>query len=572
MKKFFQNVLSKIKHFDKTLNDYKKSTEGSAQIPYLAYLTWGMSLSETTDLDEAVDKLETAAVMQPNSPDVHLNLAQLYMKSDRYNDAIKHLNKTVRLDKKNAVAFSLTASCYILLNDYKNAEYYYKKAEALQPYNEEIHMHYATTLARKGFYEKALSIYNKILSFFPSYILALLYSSIILVTNKNDIDTALERLEKANQTEKNNADILLYLGICKYKKEKYQEALETILKSLELNPNSNDGIITKGVCLARVGKEAESLACFSANENGNENNAYFYLCWGLALQIFERYAEAKQKFLLSFELDRDNESTLTYLADNYIKEGNITPAYQLLQKIVYKNPKNASAYEKLGNLAYQKTEFKQAIEYFTNAMKVSREHNHLFLNIAKCYYYLDEIKNCETYYLKAIDYNPDCIEAYTKYASLQIQLGNDKEALRKIRTAYKKNQNSFEVNNIYSQILIKMEMYRDALEKLNKIIETEPNYYEALFTKAEVLQALNKPQEALDLMDLLPDKYKDTREYLYIKMISYNNLAQQIPSHYNISKAIEYCDKLTDKYVSEYKPSDIRHRLEELLKTIDEGK
>ena len=52
-------------------------------------------------------------------------------------------------------------------------------------------------------------------------------------------------------------------------------------------------------------------------------------------------------------------------------------------------------------------------------------------------------------------------------------------------------------------------------------------------------------------------------------MISYDNLAQMSPSQYNVNKAIEYCDRLTNKYGSEYKLNDLRNRLEETLKTVE---
>ena len=80
---------------------------------------------------------------------------------------------------------------------------------------------------------------------------------------------------------------------------------------------------------------------------------------------------------------------------------------------------------------------------------------------------------------------------------------------------------------------------------------------------------MKKPQEAIGLLQTLPNEYHDTRDFLYINTISYDNLAQLSPSQYNITKAIEYCDRLTDKYSSESKISDLRHRLEETLKSIE---
>ncbi|MCR5261442.1 MAG: tetratricopeptide repeat protein [Candidatus Gastranaerophilales bacterium] len=566
MKNFINVILAKIKQFDKRLNEYSASS--SASIPYLAYANWGINLSQNEDLDKALEKLETSALMQPKSPIVQLNLGQVKMKKGLYSDALQNFFKTIRMDNTNAVAYSLIASCYILQDEFKDAENYYKKACKLAPDNTDVRTNFATALAQKGKKYRALEIYKDALKIDHQDFLALHYTGLILC-DLGKFDEALENLEQANAIKPDNPITLLYMGLCKYRLDRAAEALEDVERSISLKPNFSDSIMVKGVCLAKLGKEAECLMCFSAHAKGNETNAQFYTYWGIALQTFERYAEAKEKFLQSFELDRDNELNLFYFAENYMKDGNLTPALQLYQKIVDINGNNGEAYEKIGDILYKQADYKGSMLAYFNCIKVSRKHLHLYCNIAKCYYNLDNFKECANYYAKAIDYNPDLIEAYIGYVELLIQLGNYKEALRKIRTAYKKAPDSFEINNLYSQILVKEEMYQDAIEKLDKLIQINPQYYEAILTKAEVLNALKKPQEAIGLLQTLPKEYYDTRDFLYISTISYDNLAQLSPSHYNISKALEYCDRLTDKYSTEYKLDGIRQRLEETLKTVE---
>ena len=79
-------ILSKIRNFDRTLKDYMDKTQGTAQLPYLAYVKWGVSLAETSNIDDAIEKLETSILMHPNSPIVYINLAQLFIKKEQYNE------------------------------------------------------------------------------------------------------------------------------------------------------------------------------------------------------------------------------------------------------------------------------------------------------------------------------------------------------------------------------------------------------------------------------------------------------------------------------------------------------
>lgn len=567
MANFFKSLFGHIKKIEHLLNEYLNRSEGSAQLPYLAYVNWGISLSQAENLDEALEKLETSAQMNPNSPVVQLNLGQVYMKKGLYEEAIRRFKKTIRLDNSNGFAYSLVAACLIMQDEFKDAETFYKKAVSISPNNPEILVNYATALARRGKRFKALDIYREALKISSTNFDAL-HCSGVLLCELGKYEEALEQLLAADAVTPNCAETLLYLSICKYYLEDYEKSYEYVNKSLEIKSDSPDAKMIQGACLAKLGKEAECLSCFSANAKESEGHPRYFTFWAIALQTFGRYAEAKEKFLQAFELNRDDEYNLYFFAENYLKEGNSTPALQLFQKIVEINPRNAAAYEKIGNIMYQKAKYKEAIDAYMNAIKVSRKHNHLYCDIAKCYYDAGDLKNSENYYVKAIDYNPDLIDAYIGYANLMMQIGNNKEALRKIRTAHKKAPESFDVYVVYSRALIKMEMYKDAIEKLDKILEMEPEYYDAVFTKAEVLNELNKPQEAIGLLQMLPEELHDTRDFLSISMTSYNNLAQLSPSHYNISKAIEYCDRLTDKYSSEYKLSDVRHRLEETLKTI----
>jgi len=357
--------------------------------------------------------------------------------------------------------------------------------------------------------------------------------------------------------------------MCLQKLGRIQEAYDTICQCLKIRSNFPDAQICKGICLSELGKEAECIACFNDGLNKGFASSNYYTNWGIALQNFGRYAEAKEKFLMAFEKDRENPLILFHLGINYLKEGNSTPALQLFEKITNIDSKNAAAWEKMGEIKYSRANYKECIDDFQRAMKSSRKYTHLYYRIAKAYYNLDDLKNSEAYYIKAIDYDGDNLAAYVDYAELELQLGKDQEALRKIRAAYKKNPDSFDVINMYSRVLVKMNMLHDALEKLDKLIEIDGEYFDAVFTKAEVLNSLKKPQEAIGLLQTLPSEIQDTKDFLYISMISYDNLAQVTPSHYNISKAIDFCNRLTDKYGNEEKIENLRHKLEQILETVE---
>lgn len=568
MNRFFKIIAIKIRKFEKLVNEYKIKSGSSGNIPYLTYVNWGISLSNVEDLDDAIDKLETSVMMQPNSVSAHLQLGQVYMKKERYEDAINQFKKSIRLDNKSALAYSFLAAALVLTDEYRDAEKYYKKASNMKSACADVHNNYATALARKGKKYKAVEIYKAALKLDDMNFFAL-HCSGVLLCNLEKYDEAEINLKKALDIEPENPDTLAYMAICLQKLGRINEAYDIISKCLSIRNNFMDAQICKGMCLAELGKEAECIACFNDGFNKGFMNAVYYTYWGIALQKFARYPEAKEKFLSAFERDRDNTLMLFHLGLNYLKEGNSTPALQIFEKLVDIDSKNAAAWEKIGEIKFVKAEYLECIDDFQSAMKASRKYTHLYYKIAKAYYNLDDLKNSEAYFIKAMDYDSENISAYVDYAELEMQLGKDQEALRKIRTAYKKNPDSFDVISMYSRILVKMNMLHDALEKLDKLIELDKDYYEATYTKAEVLNSLKKPQEAIGLLQSLPSEIQDSKDFLYLSMISYNNLAQLTPSHYNISKAIDFCNRLTDKYGNEEKIEDLRSKLKHILETVE---
>ncbi|MGN0013803.1 MAG: tetratricopeptide repeat protein [Candidatus Gastranaerophilaceae bacterium] len=563
---FLRTILSQIREFDNKLKEYTKSSEGS--LPYLAYVYWGINLSQNENLEEAIEKLQTSAMMSPHSPVVHLNLGQVYMKKGDFNDAIRHFRKTIRLDSSSGIAYSLVAACLVLKEEFNDAETYYKKACEVSPDIADIRTNYATALAAKGKKYKALELYRDALKINKNHFMALHCSGVIL-SSLGRYEEACERLLAAENVVHDNTETLFNIAVCKFQLNEYETSLKYIEKALTIRNHFPEAMVVKGACLAKLEREDECLNCFNTSKNGNENNFQYYAYWGMALQHFGHYSEAKEKFLQAFELNREDEFVLFNLGENYLQEGNSLPALNLFQKIVANNKQNSNAFEKIGNILYSQEKYKEALEAYSNGIKASRKHLYLYNKMAECYYNLDDYKNSAAYYVKAIEYNPELIEAYTGYIKLLLKTKNIKEAQRKIRAAYKKAPDSVEVLSLYSQILIQAEMYHDALEKLDKLITIAPDFYQGIYTKAEVLNLLKKPEEAIELLQTLPEKLHDTKEFLYISMISYNNLAHISPSHYNVDKAIEYCDCLTDKYSSEYNLNDIRQKLTETLKTIE---
>ena len=75
-KKFLQiknDIKQKIKKLDSYINNYTESSQ-TMQLPSSAYMNWGIELAQKGKTGEAMDKLQTAALMANQNPGVYINI------------------------------------------------------------------------------------------------------------------------------------------------------------------------------------------------------------------------------------------------------------------------------------------------------------------------------------------------------------------------------------------------------------------------------------------------------------------------------------------------------------------
>ena len=69
LKQIKDNIKNEIDKLDKFIKKYKAFSK-TIQIPSAAYMNWGIELAQKGMLNEALDKLETAALMPNQNPNV----------------------------------------------------------------------------------------------------------------------------------------------------------------------------------------------------------------------------------------------------------------------------------------------------------------------------------------------------------------------------------------------------------------------------------------------------------------------------------------------------------------------
>ena len=85
------------------------------------------------DHNKAIDLLAKAVTLQPNNPDAHYNLGNIFKDLRRWDDAIACYEKSLVLNDQSVQALNNLGVCLLEVARYERSELMIKKVLSLQP-------------------------------------------------------------------------------------------------------------------------------------------------------------------------------------------------------------------------------------------------------------------------------------------------------------------------------------------------------------------------------------------------------------------------------------------------------
>ena len=568
IKKKLKQIFTKIHRFDSFTKEYQNQT-GGVEIPLLAYANWGKYLTDIRDFDSAVEKLETAILMSESNPLPYTNLGILYAKQKKYEQAKEMFETSLRLDPDNQMVYSMLGSVYVELGKFTQAEEILKQAKKLGRDNTDLYINYAVALAKQKKFSKAIAQMKHCRDKDPAnincrFLLALFY----LDTDR--CEEAYEELRYVKYMKEDYRQIDYYLGFCLAKMKDYKNAYNYGLKELERDGKNPALYILLAECANKLGNyEASNKFYLESINNGFETDKLYY-SWGCSLHAAGQTEEAKEKLLKSLRLNPENLRTLHKLSQCFVKTKDYKAAEEFCDKAININKDYPDAYADLGFINYKQDIFESALLYFEKASKLSSHFNFLFFYIANCYYKLGNNSECIRYYEKTIEYFPNHLDAYINFVIVLLDNNNTKEALRKIRSAYKLDRNNKRVIWLYAMTLYKTGLYNDAISKIDEFLSSNIDDLDAKYFKTDALIKINKVQEAIEYLKEFPEDQKEKKVFLYLNYLAYSKLAQDGNENYNNDTTSYYCDKMKELYPEVDDWEKTKHYLSRTLKTDED--
>ncbi len=208
---------------------------------------------------------------------IHADLAGNYLQRGQLDVAIEEVKKSLDLDKNNKSANYIMALIQIRLKKPEESERYFKKAIAEPNPLPSAQHDYANRLCRDEKYKKAEVLYRSLLN--------------------NVLYTARARL-------------LMNVGACFNKQEKYKEAENAMRQSLRINPNYPDALLQMAKISYRNGKPLETRGWYQryfqiATRGGPE---ILYIAYQTEMTLRDKNAAASYALKLRSMYPRSSQA------------------------------------------------------------------------------------------------------------------------------------------------------------------------------------------------------------------------------------------------------------------------
>jgi arylsulfatase A-like enzyme/Flp pilus assembly protein TadD len=265
------------------------------------------------------------------------------------------------------------------------------------------------------------------------------------------------RLEEAEElgreiveTDDKSSGGFILLGSIAEKRSDYEKAREHFEKALGLEPNNVQLKMSLARSLARENQQDRALViCQEILDDetitSNPDNAGILSSVGILLTEMNRLDQALQVLAQASEMDESNPETWNYLGVVFYRENDFDRALQAYQKAVELDPGFASAFNNLGALYLRRfleqkdtTLMTQAMDAFNKAIENDPQLASAYNGRASAFKFSNRDKDAIRDWKKALELQPDFIDAYFNLGITYFQAGNKSEALRILTQCKKK--------------------------------------------------------------------------------------------------------------------------------------
>lgn len=230
-----------------------------------------------------------------------------------------------------------------------------------------------------------------------------------LATALNDLGETSEAVvyfEKAKQLNPSSAEVYYNLGNTYQKLNAFEKSIECYQRTVEINPNWFEAYLNCGNSYDALGRSEEALACYDRILTINPYYAAAHVNKGNVLTKLNRIEEATRAYDSAKQLGINNIDAYLVSAEAMLRKGEYKKAIEFCNNGIRVNPYDPRFYFHLGMNFYNIRDLNSAVESFKKAISLKADYadayNGLGLTFAKALHFKEAQENFE----KALSYDP----------------------------------------------------------------------------------------------------------------------------------------------------------------------
>lgn len=415
-------------------------------------------------LNEAVEMAKKALEENQNDSGAHYVMAQDALNKKDWKLALSELNKAVQNDPDNYLYYYDMGKVLYNLKKYQEAQVAFETSCSKNGNFAPSRYNLGITQLKLKNENGALSSFRKALDINPRHEKAYLEEARLL-SKRGDYSGAIASYQNVLKINNTNIDAVVELGSVYYMTGKYSQAEENyrkVIKTLqpsELLTLTEYNLSTvlfdeeKFTEAEKWAEEAYKGVGYIANDKSKANIIYNY---ALILDKNRKSEAAIPLYLEVLQYNPEHIKTKINLAVMYM---NLTPpdpdmALSLLSQVFSSDKNNFEAVNNIGSAFLMKEDYKNAIKYYQNALKIESKNVDVQLNLARAFAKNKEYENSKAAFIELIKNDGKQWIAYIELAKVCLQLNENNLAEGYLLTLKEKNP-SFqknEVDNLLSSI------------------------------------------------------------------------------------------------------------------------
>jgi Tfp pilus assembly protein PilF len=519
----FDNFIRKVQ--DTLISDNNGDKSEIAQDHFIK----GLNYYNNKDYANAIIEYQDA-LMYEKSPTVYLSLADAYIQVKNLYGALNAAINAYLLDNKNEKALDMIFSLFVYKGDIKSAE-----KVITEIYSRDTS--FDNFLIMTDFYQvvdpaKAIRLYEKYLKTNQNEEVKI--NLVKAYLHNQDTIKAMNTLFSVvkNDPDSSNCFDLIETSIGFQKYSFLSDFLNQIYPLL--STDSKNKIFNKLIQELQSRrkqwfKNTDLLSKVLQKTQDNTNDNCVTNFFAADLSAIANDTNLTVHYINKSLENLDTLSEIPIYCANLLEiVGQKNQALEVLTKYQGKFPDNYKYITSIGFYYYLEGNFQKALAYFQEYTQKAPLDVEGFINLADCYDRLNNQKDAESNYLKAIKLEPDNATANNNYA-YYLSKYDDKlnDALTLSKKAIDKESTNAAFIDTYGWILFKLGKYEESQKYLEKAINLDSTKYDIYEHLGDLYVKLGLTQKAKDsyqkALELDPDnkdlksKYQEIESTLNIK-------------------------------------------------------